>query len=226
MISRTEQRRNSATYTYSLHFSLATIRNVRCSSLSLIRALTWLRIHHDSQDQAPSKELIAAMLMTSVQLVDARNDTLKISQEISKLTKFTSETLNSLQLTLISGNGLAQTDMLDFFQSLMLTTPVWVPWKDDLLKASNILGVVIAMLAFMGHNPRENLMPQITGLLWDQLDGSSTDLVRAGLEAHFREPARLPHVFLRHEGTYYMSRSRISQGNLEIAHLVQESKSP
>lgn len=209
-------------YAFNLHYHIAKTSPIHCTSLSLIRAITFVSQFRPQKGQAFSNlELAAAALSISIQLIEPRYYTHGIVEVICYLTKIGPKSLNKLRRLMMEQIDMAPKDMVHYYQK----DPVLSSEKIDLDQKtylSQVLGITVTMLVSMRKNPKENLMPQIETLMQDCLDVSNarSQTIRADLRKYLGEPAQLLPVIMRYGHEDFESMSIYVDRKLETRYIT------
>ena len=224
MTSSSGQKSSANQCAFDIQYQITKNSAIPCTSLSLVRAITFISEYQSQNSHFFSNlHLAAAALSISIQLNEPRFYTSDIVEVISILTKFELEPLNFLRRSMIEEINMEPTDMVYYYKrDLMLSAER--TGLDQKQFLSQALAVTIAMLVGMGKDckdSRENLIPQIKAFIQECSDASNVgySTIRGGLQNHFGEPAQLLPVFLRYGDEDFQSTSIYTGGNLKTMYI-------
>ncbi len=205
-------------YAFDIHCQIARNPATRCTSLSLLRAITIIREYQSYSHRFlgfSNLHLAAAALAISIQLIEPRCYTFRIVEVVAFITKIDPEPLSRLCRLTMREIDIAKKDIVHYY-----TRDLEESGKDGLGQKQYMaqsLGIAVAMLVRVGKDPRENMIPHIKAFIEECSDVSSPRSQNIGseLRMQYGEPAKLLPVFLRYEDGDYESILTYDQGKLE-----------
>lgn len=210
-------RRSNLCYALDLHHLISL--TIPCSSLSLIRSLTYIKIFEERWSRHASDLEIAAALLISIKYLELRSHTKSTVEIIIRHTLFDAESLSQSEYTILSTihYDIHPLDMVEYFQNFVDT---WLRQdafeEEPHIYLSKLLSIVIAALITPDLDPRENLMPAVMAFV-SQASSSSLPQRKDSLDQHsFSGEVLLPYVVLNFLKEIWRSRFRFSGATFDF----------
>lgn len=212
--------RNDLKYACDLHNGVATV--LRCSSLSLVRAFTYIRIYEEKKERTPSRLEITASLLLAIKVVEPRSYTQGVDESFVDITGASQSDLFQAECSISGVIDLqfCASDMVDHFQSFVLSRDARCTGLEIML--SKMLSVIVASLATGSSDPRENVIPQVYALVTESPNTAISwrRLVDRDAMHSANSTIKLPRIVLRLGYREYTSRCCYSDGRLHVKFMV------